>query len=80
MVQVGAPDEPIPVNVFSLIPGRKSIAGSAIGSPSEIREMFQLAVDKKLKPWVQVRPMKDANQAMVDMEAGKARFRYVLTN
>lgn len=42
--------------------------------------MFQLAVDKKIKPWVEKRPMKDANQAIVDMEAGKARFRYVLQN
>lgn len=80
LVQVGAPEGPLPLQIFNIIPGRRSIAGSAIGSPKEIREMFQLAVDQKIKPWVEKRPMKDANQAIVDMEAGKARFRYVLQN
>lgn len=42
--------------------------------------MLQLAVDKNVKPWIQKRSMKEANQAVVDMEAGKARYRYVLEN
>lgn len=56
------------------------MGGSCIGSPEDIREMLQLAADKKVKPWIQERPMKDANQAIVDMADGKARFRYVLVN
>ncbi|KAG5919406.1 hypothetical protein E4U61_000933 [Claviceps capensis] len=80
IVQVGAPEGPIPLSVFNIIPGRRRIAGSAIGSPQEIRDMFQLAADKNVKPWVEKRPMKDANQAIVDLEDGKARFRYVLQN
>ena len=42
--------------------------------------MLALAVKSKVKPWVQERPMKEANQATVDFEAGKPRYRYVLTN
>lgn len=42
--------------------------------------MLQLAADKKVKPWVQGRPLADANQAIIDMAAGKARYRYVLVN
>lgn len=42
--------------------------------------MLDLAADKGLKPWVQTRPMADANQAIQDMAAGKARYRYVLVN
>lgn len=42
--------------------------------------MLKLAVDKKVKPWVEQRPMKEANQAIVDMKDGKARYRYVLVN
>lgn len=80
MVQVGAPEGPLPLNVFGIIMGRRQFAGSAIGSPDEVREMLQLAADKKLHPWVELRPMKEANQAMVDMDKGKARFRYVLVN
>ena len=32
------------------------------------------------KFWVETRPMKEANQVIVDMEEGKARYRYVLVN
>jgi D-arabinose 1-dehydrogenase-like Zn-dependent alcohol dehydrogenase len=42
--------------------------------------MLQLVADKKVKPWVETRPMSEANQAIVDFEAGKPRFRYVLVN
>lgn len=80
MVQVGSPEEPISLSAFSLISGRRSLAGSAIGSPRDIREMLEFAAKHQIKPWVEIRPMSDANQAIVDMEAGKARFRYVLVN
>ncbi|KAJ4152992.1 hypothetical protein LMH87_009506 [Akanthomyces muscarius] len=80
MIQVGAPEEPIPLPIFPLITGRRSLAGSAIGSPKTIREMLEFAAKHKVKPFVEKRPMSDANQAVVDMEAGKARFRYVLVN
>lgn len=81
-VQVGAPDkgEFPSINIFSLLWSKVKITGSAIGSPSEISEMLQLAVDKNVRPWVEVRPMKDANRAIVDMDQGKARYRYVLVN
>ncbi|KAK0386885.1 hypothetical protein NLU13_5198 [Sarocladium strictum] len=80
LVQVGLPEAPIPLRFGSLVGARRRIAGSGIGSPAEIREMLQLAADKQVKPWVQTRPMSEANQAVVDFEAGKPRFRYVLTN
>ncbi|KYK56171.1 hypothetical protein DCS_08138 [Drechmeria coniospora] len=79
-VQVGLPEDRVPLSFFSIIPRRLRMAGSGIGSPEEIREMLQLAADKKVRPWVEERPMKEANQAIVDMDAGKARFRYVLVN
>lgn len=80
-VQVGHPDD----GKFQLGPGpmiRKKVTftGSSIASPEDIREMMQLAVDKECQPWVEQRPMSEANQAMVDLDAGKARYRYVLVN
>ncbi|KAJ4246343.1 hypothetical protein NW762_013694 [Fusarium torreyae] len=80
MVQVGAPEEPIPVNIFSLLPIRGKITSTQTASPEEIREMLQLAVDKNLKSWVEKRPMSKANEVLKDLEAGKPRFRYVLVN
>ncbi|CAM5629691.1 alcohol dehydrogenase (NADP(+)) OS=Streptomyces cyaneofuscatus OX=66883 GN=G3I52_01895 PE=3 SV=1 [Streptomyces cyaneofuscatus] len=37
---MGAPEEPISLNLFSLIGGNKSIAGSAIGGIAEPQEML----------------------------------------
>ncbi|KAF5589460.1 alcohol dehydrogenase superfamily zinc-type [Fusarium pseudocircinatum] len=79
-VQIGAPEEPLSLPAFSLIRTRACMTGSVIGSPSEIREMLQLASDQKIKPWIETRPMGDANQAVQDMADGKARYRYVLVN
>ncbi|KAH7175240.1 hypothetical protein EDB81DRAFT_849526 [Dactylonectria macrodidyma] len=36
------------------------------------------STSKGVKPWIQTRPLKDANQAIVGMENGRARYRYVL--
>ncbi|KAF7561075.1 hypothetical protein G7046_g3083 [Stylonectria norvegica] len=81
-IQVGAPDggNLPPINAFTLIGNGIKVGGSAIGSPDQINEMLQLAADKKIKPWVELRPLSDANKTVVDMTAGKARYRYVLVN
>ncbi|KAF2464987.1 alcohol dehydrogenase-like protein [Lindgomyces ingoldianus] len=80
-IQVGAPEDKLPAfSAGALIGKGCKIGGSQIGSPREIEEMLRFAADKKVKPWVQQRRMGDVNQAVVDMEAGKARYRYVLVN
>lgn len=79
-VQLGAPDGPLPLPAFPMIQNRISVTGSGIGSPTEIREMMDLAVKMNVKPWVSCRPMKEANEAMVDFDDGKAKYRYVLVN
>ncbi|KAK3320399.1 chaperonin 10-like protein [Cercophora scortea] len=80
-VQVGAPDDGLPkIGAMPLIMKRLKLTGSLIGSPKDIRDMFALAVEKNVRPWVEEIPMKDANKAIVDMEAGVARYRYTLVN
>lgn len=80
-IQVGAPEDPIPAfSAFALIGKGVKIGGSIIGAPHEIDEMLQLAAEKGVKPWIQERPLREANQAVVDMDAGKARYRICLVN
>ena len=80
-IQVGAPEDKMPAfNAFSIITKGCKIGGSAIGAPHEIREMLDLTVEKGVEPWIQLRSMTDANQAVVDMGEGKARYRMVLVN
>ncbi|KAI9692601.1 MAG: hypothetical protein M1822_006832 [Bathelium mastoideum] len=80
-IQVGAPEDHIPgFNAFALIAKGAKIGGSSIGNPKEIETMLKLAAEKKVKPWIQERPLKEANQAVVDFEVGKPRYRYTLIN
>ncbi|KAL4783366.1 chaperonin 10-like protein [Aspergillus varians] len=79
--QVGVPEDgALTIPAFTLVMNRVKLGGSLIGSPSVIREMLQLAADKNVQPWIEERPMKEANQAIKDMGAGDARYRYVLVN
>lgn len=73
LVQVGLLDDglfqvPAPPLAFE----RKKLGSSLIGSPAEIWKMLQLAADKEVQPLIEERPMKDANQAIVDLEQGKS--------
>jgi len=80
-VHVGAPEDRIPpFSMFSLIPKRASIQGSMTGAPRDIRNMLDLFAKTGVRTWNNNVPMKDANQAIVDLEDGKARYRYVLCN
>ncbi|KAF3762669.1 GroES-like protein [Cryphonectria parasitica EP155] len=81
LVQVGLPDDgpfQIPGNV--IVHGRTNFEGSLIGSPQDLRDMLEFVTEKKIRGLVQERPMSDANKAVVDLEDGKARYRYVLVN
>lgn len=80
-IQVGSPEDHLPgFNAFALITKDVRIGGSCIGPPWEIKEMLEFAATHNIKPWVEKRSLKDANQALMDMEMGKARYRYVLVN
>jgi alcohol dehydrogenase (NADP+) len=50
------------------------------GGTDQIARMLKLAAEKKPKFFIEKRKMSDANQAIVDMAAGKPRFRYCLVN
>jgi alcohol dehydrogenase (NADP+) len=76
-----APEEPLPsIGAASLIFKNVHLGGSLIGSPNTIKEMLQLASEANVRSWVQEVPMDKVNEAVVNMEDGKARYRYVLVN
>lgn len=80
LVQVGLPEDGTLYAPVRKLMRRLKVESSLVGSPNEIREMFQLVAEKNIQPWIEEIPMKDANKAIVDMEDGKARYRYVLVN
>jgi D-arabinose 1-dehydrogenase-like Zn-dependent alcohol dehydrogenase len=66
-------------SVMTLLYRGLTIVGAIVGTPAETEEMLELAARKHIKPWIQTMPMKDANQAILDVDAGKPRYRIVLT-
>lgn len=56
------PDQ-INLAMYNLI--AKKISGWTTGSPSDIKEMLELAVKKGVKTWYEERPMKDLAQAVM---------------
>jgi alcohol dehydrogenase (NADP+) len=80
-IQVGAPEDVLPgTSAFAYITKGIKFGGSMIGSPAEIQEMLKLAAEKKVKPWINEYPMKEANKAILDFQEGKPRFRITLVN
>ncbi|KAI5480107.1 hypothetical protein MNV49_001767 [Pseudohyphozyma bogoriensis] len=77
---VGAAEQPLSLPPFPLLGSGAHIGGSLIGPPATIEEMLAFAAEKQIQPWIEKRPLTEANKAVVDMHAGKAKYRYVLIN
>ncbi|BEI83370.1 hypothetical protein CcaverHIS002_0312380 [Cutaneotrichosporon cavernicola] len=75
---VGVVVTPIQISATQLIFGSIAVSGSNIASPSDLKELLQLAADKKIEPWVQKYKWEDMNKAIVNSNKGKAKFRSVL--
>jgi uncharacterized zinc-type alcohol dehydrogenase-like protein len=75
---VGAVLEPLPVPVFELLMGQKSISGSPTGGPAAMAEMLEFAARHRIAPQVEHFPMNRVNDAIAHLAAGKARYRVVL--
>jgi len=78
LVNVGAPAEPLPVNVFSLIMGRRSFAGSAIGGIRETQEMLDFCAEHNLGAEIEVIPAEKINDAYERVLASDVRYRFVI--
>ncbi|ODQ50781.1 NADP-dependent alcohol dehydrogenase [Saitoella complicata NRRL Y-17804] len=79
-IVVGLPEEGVTLRPGALIRNNAKIVGSLIGSPQTIREMLELAAKSGVKSWVQKYDLENVNQAVKDMEDGKATYRIVLEN
>jgi uncharacterized zinc-type alcohol dehydrogenase-like protein len=78
LVNVGAPPEPLSVNVFSLILGRRSFAGSAIGGIRETQEMLDFCAEHQLGAEIEVIAADQINEAYERVLASDVRYRFVI--
>jgi uncharacterized zinc-type alcohol dehydrogenase-like protein len=75
---LGAVLEPVPVQVMSLMMGRKAVSASPTGSRSQIDTMLRFATHHHVEPKVEHFAMRGVNEAMDHLRAGKASYRIVL--
>ncbi|WP_426500576.1 NAD(P)-dependent alcohol dehydrogenase [Streptomyces sp. D54] len=78
LVNVGAPEEPISLNLFSLILGNKSIAGSMIGGIKETQEMLDFCAVHGLGAEIEVIDAGQVNEAYERVLASDVRYRFVI--
>ncbi|HEY3014105.1 MAG TPA: NAD(P)-dependent alcohol dehydrogenase [Nocardioides sp.] len=78
LVNVGAPAEPLSVNVFSLIGGRRSFAGSMIGGIALTQEMLDFCAEHGIGADVEVIAVDQVNEAYERVLASDVRYRFVI--
>jgi alcohol dehydrogenase (NADP+) len=75
---VGVPPTPAQILGFSLLAGRKSIAGSSIGGIQETQEMLDYCAEHNIVSDVEVINIKDINHAYERMLKGDVHYRFVI--
>ena len=78
LVQVGAPSDPLPVAVFSLILGRRSFAGSLIGGIPETQEMLDFCAEHGIVSDIEIIPIDRINDAYERVLASDVKYRFVI--
>jgi len=76
MVQVGAPEHPLPILAFPLILRRLNFAGSCIGGIAETQEMLEFCAEKNISADVEVIPIQAINEAYERMLKSDVKYRF----
>jgi uncharacterized zinc-type alcohol dehydrogenase-like protein len=78
MVLVGAPEKPVPVAAFSLIPKRRQFAGSMIGGLPETQEMLDFCGKHGITSDIEIIPIQKINEAYERMLKSDVKYRFVI--
>ena len=75
---VGAPEHPLPVAAFSLIPYRRSFAGSMIGGIAETQEMLDFCGKHNIVSDIEMINIQQINEAYERLLNGDVKYRFVI--
>jgi uncharacterized zinc-type alcohol dehydrogenase-like protein len=75
---VGVPPTPYQLHAFSLIGGRRSLAGSLIGGLPETQEMLDYCAEHNIVSDIELIDIKDIDAAFERMVKGDVRYRFVI--
>ncbi|MGI9102684.1 MAG: NAD(P)-dependent alcohol dehydrogenase [Terriglobales bacterium] len=73
---VGAPEKPLAVAAFSLLPGRRSLSGSNIGGIPETQEMLDFCGQHNITADVEVIPIQKVNEAYERLLKSDVKYRF----
>jgi D-arabinose 1-dehydrogenase-like Zn-dependent alcohol dehydrogenase len=74
-----APPEPLTINAFSLIVGRRSVAGWYSGTAMDSQDTLEFSALTGVHPMIEKYPLARVAEAYEQMHSGRVRFRVVLT-
>ena len=78
LVNVGAPEEPVSINLFGLLGGRKTLAGSMIGGIAETQEMLDFCAEHGLGAEIELIDADQVNTAYERVLSSDVRYRFVI--
>jgi alcohol dehydrogenase (NADP+) len=78
LVLVGAPEDPLSVAAFSLIPARRSFSGSTIGGIPETQEMLDFCGKHNIVADIELIGVDQINDAYERLLKGDVRYRFVI--
>ncbi|WP_293331266.1 NAD(P)-dependent alcohol dehydrogenase [Microcoleus sp. CAWBG58] len=78
LTQVGIPEEPLSLNVGSLIFGRRTLGGSLIGGIKETQEMLDFCGKHNITSDIELIPIHKINQAYDRLEKSDVKYRFVI--
>jgi alcohol dehydrogenase (NADP+) len=78
LVLVGAPEKPLPVAAFSIIPGRRQLSGSMIGGIAETQEMLDFCGEHGITSDIEIIPIQKINEAYERMLRSDVKYRFVI--
>ncbi|WP_077959839.1 NAD(P)-dependent alcohol dehydrogenase [Ensifer adhaerens] len=78
LVLVGIPENAVPVHAFSLVPARRSISGSMIGSIKETQEMLDFCGEHDIVSEIETIRIQDVNAAYERVVKSDVRYRFVI--
>jgi len=78
LVTVGAPSAPDKVSAFSLIAGRRSLAGSSIGGMHDTQEMLDFCAEHGVRPMIELIAADAVGESYDRIVSSDVRYRFVI--
>ncbi|MEZ3182388.1 NAD(P)-dependent alcohol dehydrogenase [Streptomyces pimonensis] len=78
LANVGAPEEPVALNLFSLLGGGKTLAGSMIGGIAETQEMLDFCAEHGIGAEIELIGAAEINEAYERVLNSDVRYRFVI--